>query len=287
MRPSFRRLIRVSRPRFWVYCFGPYLVGALCGAEAPRQFFAPLCLVFALFFLFPANLLIYGINDVFDYETDVLNAKKRGYEDLVPPDERGFIHHATALFCAPFLIFLPFLPRESVLALVGFLFFSLQYSAPPVRAKSKPILDSIFNVLYIFPGAMGYFLAGGKNFSVVLFAGAWTWAMAMHAYSAVPDISADLDAGVPTVATLLGLRGTLWFCLALYGLSALCAFFALKWLAILLFGVYASLMFRSISAGSENGVMRIYRVFPLVNTLAGAAIFWFVLWGKAAFWPRF
>lgn len=270
-----------------MYSFGPYLVGALCGAADPREFFAPLVLFFALFFLFSANLLIYGINDVFDYETDVLNAKKRGYELLVPPDERAFINRATALCCAPFLVFLPFLPRESLLALLGFLFFSIFYSAPPIRAKAKPILDSLFNVLYIFPGAMAYFLAGGKHFSPLLFVGAWAWAMAMHAYSAVPDISADRDAKVPTVATFLGLRATLWFCLALYGFAAVCAFFALKWLALLLFVIYAALMLRSLSTGTEAGVMRIYRVFPLVNTLAGAAIFWFVLWGKTAFWPRF
>ncbi len=281
------RLLRVSRPRFWMYIFGPYLVGALCGAATPKQFFSIPALIFALFFLFPANLLIYGVNDVFDYETDVLNAKKSGYEDLVPPARRDAINRATLMFCAPFLIFVPVLPRESLLALLGFLFFSLQYSAPPIRAKSKPILDSIFNVLYIFPGVFGYFLVGGKNFSPVLFVGAWAWAMAMHAYSAVPDISADRDAGVPTVATFLGVRATLWFCLALYVFAALCAFGALKWLSVVLGAIYVALMLRSLRAATEAGVMKIYRIFPLVNTLAGAAIFWFVLWGKSAFWPRF
>ncbi len=282
-----RRLLLISRPRFWMYVFGPYLVGTLAGASTPREFFAPLNLLFALFFLFPANLLIYGINDTFDYETDVLNAKKRGYEDLVPPDERGKIIRAIALLCAPFLPFLVFLPRESLLALVAFLFFSIGYSAPPIRAKARPIVDSIFNVLYIFPGVFGYFVSGGNSFSWVLFAGAWAWAMSMHAYSAVPDISADKEAGVPTVATLLGLRPTLWFCLALYLFAALCAGPALSWLAILLALIYVRLIFMSLQAGTEAGVMKIYRYFPLVNTLAGGAIFWFVLWGKGAFWPRF
>ncbi len=281
------RLLRVSRPRFWMYVFGPYIVGALCGAQTPRQFFSPFCLIFALFFVFPANLLIYGVNDVFDYETDVLNAKKSGYEDLVPPDQRAAIGRATALFCLPFLVFLPFLPRSSWLALLGFLFFSLFYSAPPIRAKSKPILDSIFNVLYIFPGVFAYFLVGGTKFSWVLFLGAWAWAMAMHAYSAVPDISADNEAHVPTVATFLKLRATLWFCAALYAFAALCSFAALNWLSVGLLAIYLGLMILSLRAGTEAGVLAIYRVFPLVNTLAGAAIFWFVLWGKSAFWPRF
>jgi 4-hydroxybenzoate polyprenyltransferase len=270
-----------------MYVFGPYGVGALCGAATPRDFFAPLVLLFALFFIFPANLLIYGVNDVFDYETDILNLKKRGYEDLVPPDERAAIWRATGLFCAPFLALLPFLSLQSLVCLGAFLFFSLEYSAPPIRAKARPIFDSAFNVLYIFPGAMAYFLAGGTRFSLLLFLGAWGWAMAMHAYSAVPDISADREAGVPTVATFLGLRGTLWFCLALYLFAAICAFFALGWLAGILGAIYLGLMLSSIRAGTESGVMRIYRIFPLVNTLAGAAIFWWVLWGKSAFWPRF
>jgi 4-hydroxybenzoate polyprenyltransferase len=29
------------------------------------------------------------------------------------------------------------------------------------------------------------------------------WAIAMHAYSAIPDIKADSEAGISTVATLL------------------------------------------------------------------------------------
>lgn len=282
-----RRLLLISRPRFWIYVFGPYIVGALCGAPTPKEFFAPLPLLFAFFFLFPANLLIYGINDVFDYETDVLNLKKRGYESLVPPDERGQINRATALFCAPFLLLLPALPRESLFALGAFLFFSIGYSAPPIRAKARPIVDSIFNVLYIFPGVFAYFLSGGTRFSWLLFFGAWAWAMAMHAYSAVPDISADQEADVATVATFLGLRATLWFCLALYVFSALCALPALSWLAISLAAIYVRLIWLSLRAGSEAGVMKIYRYFPLVNTLAGGAIFWFVLWGKSAFWPKF
>jgi 4-hydroxybenzoate polyprenyltransferase len=29
-----------------------------------------------IYFTYPANLLVYGVNDIFDYETDKLNAKK-------------------------------------------------------------------------------------------------------------------------------------------------------------------------------------------------------------------
>ena len=278
-------LFQVSRPRFWFYVFGPFIVGALIGAPDPRAYLSLPALLWALFFLFPANLLIYGANDIFDYETDRRNAKKQGYELLVTPAQHRALWRAIALFCLPFAPLLIWAPRACWLSLAGFLFFSIFYSAPPLRAKAKPILDSIFNVLYIFPGAFGYFLTGGQNFSWSLFGAAWLWAMAMHAYSAVPDISADREAGVPTIATFLGLRGTLAFCLGLYVSAALISMPVLGWLSTILGAIYAVLMVRSLRAGTEIGVMKIYRIFPFVNALVGASLWWFAVWHKPSFWP--
>ena len=279
------RLWRLSRPRFWFYVFGPFIVGALAGAPDPRTYLSPLALGWALFFLFPANLLIYGANDIFDYETDRRNAKKQGYELLVTPAQHRTLWRQIALFCLPFAPLLMWTPRPAWFCLAGFLFFSLFYSAPPIRAKARPILDSVFNVLYIFPGALGYFLTGGHNFSLILFGAAWLWAMAMHAYSAVPDISADREAEVPTVATFLGLRGTLIFCLVLYVLAAMFSLAVLCGWSVFLGALYVFLMARSLQAGSEAGVMRIYRVFPWINAGAGAVLWWFAVWHKPSFWP--
>ena len=268
-----------------MYVFGPYIVGALIGSPNPRAYFSPSSLAFALFFLFPANLLIYGANDIFDFETDRLNLKKRGYETLVPPDERAALWRSIALWCLPFAPILLLTPRACWTAMTGFLFFSLFYSAPPIRAKARPILDSAFNVLYIFPGAFGYFVCGGHNFSLRLFLAATLWAMAMHAYSAVPDIDADREANVPTVATLLELRATLFACWALYLGAALLSSIALGWLSLVLALVYSALMIFSLKANSQSGVMRIYRVFPVVNALAGASLWWFAVFQKPTFWP--
>jgi hypothetical protein len=41
-------------------------------------------------------------------------------------------------------------------------------------------------------------------------------------------------------------------------------------------------MHRSVASQSEEGVLRIYKVFPLVNTLCGAAIFWAIALSKWA-----
>ena len=272
-----QKIWRTSRPRFWIYVFGPYIVGLIAGTPSPQALLSPLIIAFGVFFLFPANLLIYGVNDAFDYETDIRNAKKEKYETLLHPPERAHLWRVVGWSCLPFVALLPFTSTQCVLAMCGFLFFSLFYSAPPIRAKAQPILDSVFNVLYIFPGAFGYFLAGGTfTFSVFapLFIAAWFWAMAMHAYSAVPDISADNDARIRTIATCFGFQKTLHLCAFWYSCAAGFAFVSLGFLSLVLGAIYVVLMLISMRAQTESELLKVYRWFPIINTICGFVIFW-------------
>ncbi len=274
-------LLHLSRPRFWIYTFGPYIVGLIIGANQPRDLLDWRVLLFAAGFLFPANLFIYGVNDIHDWETDQINEKKSGYENSLPPERRKYLQRALWKYVAPFLVIaLLFTNARCILTLLFFAFLSHQYSAPPIRAKARPLIDSIFNLLYVCPAFFAYALLGGENFSWPYIIAAWCWVMAMHAYSAVPDISADKQARVPTIATWLGLRGTLWFCLFLYLGAAFLSFSALTWLSVVLGILYALMMWRSLQAGSEAGVMCLYRWFPLLNTFAGFCLFWRVAWLK-------
>ena len=76
-----RHLLRVSRPRFWMYLLGPYMVAlAATSLRPPVEVW-----LLGLYLTLPANLLIYGVNDLFDAETDRLNPKKRDYESLLQP----------------------------------------------------------------------------------------------------------------------------------------------------------------------------------------------------------
>jgi 4-hydroxybenzoate polyprenyltransferase len=183
-------------------------------------------------------------------------------------------------FNVPFLLLSTQLNIYAALALAAFWFFSAFYSAPPIRAKTKPILDSAFNVLYILPGIFAYFLVGGTNPNWVLIIAAWCWAIAMHAYSAVPDISADRQNNLQTVATLLGFYGTLVFCTILYVAAVLLSFRVLGRLSAALGIIYLVLMYLSFNSDDEDGVLKIYKFFPIVNTLCGAAIFWAIALGK-------
>ena len=74
-----RALFLTSRPLSWVntaYPFAAAYVVATGGVDVTL-------IVGTLFFLIPYNLAMYGINDVFDYESDLRNARKGGVEGVV------------------------------------------------------------------------------------------------------------------------------------------------------------------------------------------------------------
>lgn len=272
--PVLRFLFKVSRPRFWFYIFGPYIVGLISGAASRNELFDWRTGLFALYFLFPANLLIYGINDIFDYETDKLNNKKVDYETLVDRD-----HHKTLVLWIlyvnfPFLIIAVIFLPATIPSFAGFLFFSVFYSAWPIRAKAIPFLDSAFNILYIFPGAFGYQLLSGNFPPIALMVAAGFWTSAMHAYSAIPDIEADRAAGLKTIAIVLGPFRTLIACALFYLTAAFIASEHLGFVSFSLGAVYLILMLASIRYVKTGTLVKLYRAFPLINVMAGFIIFW-------------
>ena len=97
--------------------------------------------------------------------------------------------------------------------------------------------------------------------------------MAMHAYSAIPDIEADTQSGIQTVATLYGRKGTLIFCMVCYALAILLSFPAMGWGSVGLGVIYLVLMALSF----RSDVFRIYKYFPWVNTSIGFLLFLYVI----------
>ena len=258
-----------------MYLLGPYLLGVTAANPELNWQTLPWLLAFALYFTFPANLLVYGVNDIFDYDTDCLNPKKSGYESLVLPSERASLLRTIAFSSTPFvvLLLLCHTPPLAALYLIAFLLLSIFYSAPPIRAKVRPFLDSAFNLLYAMPGFFGWAFADGGRPQTAILIAALAWTMAMHAYSAVPDINADREAGLSTVATVLGARATVVGCLVLYALAAVLSVRYISGVGALLGTVYCALMLASLAKDGRGYVMSLYKNFPLVNTVAGFIIF--------------
>jgi 4-hydroxybenzoate polyprenyltransferase len=277
---SRRRLILISRPRFWIYILGPFLIGFIAAGNVASISIdtALTILVLGLFFSFPANLLIYGINDIFDYETDKHNPKKQGYEGLVTPEEQPELRKNIAMAVIPFMVFSLVLPDMAFWALLVCIFCSVFYSALPFRAKANPPFDIIFSsIIYISPAVVGFFAVGGTSISWVAVAAGLLWAAAMQTYSAVPDIEADREAKVKTLATWLGQRKALLFCLLSYLASAIIGYFYIGIFSFLFGSIYLFLVALAIANPSQ--VFDVYKKFPAVNALLGMFLFFILLFG--------
>jgi 4-hydroxybenzoate polyprenyltransferase len=277
---NIRHIISLSRPHFWLYEFGTYLLGITAGGVFANSIHITLPIVaFAIFFIFPANFLIYGINDVFDYETDIKNPKKTGYEGVLDKKYHHQVFWYIGLFCIPFVVYgYSVLNTTSFTLLVIFMLFAIFYSTPPVRAKTKPLLDSLFSAgHYVATGVFGYVLAGGDitHTTLAIIAG-MSFAIAMHAYSAVPDITADLSSGIQTVATFLGARMTVLLCAVLYSIAGYIASLYIGAYAYLMTVPYLYLMYRSYDV-EEKEVLHVYTYFSWLNALVGMILFFLVL----------
>lgn len=278
---SLTLLLKVSRWRFWLYLAGTYLIGFTIGVRdlnlLPSGWF---WLHFAYFTL-PANLLLYGVNDLFDTDTDAANPKKTVREHLLASAERPFLVRAVSiafLLNAALAAFQKTSEDRWMLAL--FVALSVFYSAPPVRFKARPFLDSLSNVLYAVPGFLGFQHASGQAVPWQAVAVACLWTSAMHLFSAIPDIGADRKAGLNTTATVMGHRASLVLCAVLWLVFAaivmsLVAFRPYGAVLLVYPAIALALLFK---ADTMTG--RVYWFFPLVNALVGMGAFFVVAFSK-------
>ena len=266
------KILSISRPRFWLYLLGPLLVGFAAGSESAEQYFSPLFLYGLFFFLLPANIFLYGVNDFFDTDTDIHNVKKGTKEYLMQESDRNFYKNATlaaVLFSVPLFIFLNPLPRY---ILVLFFLLSFFYSAPPIRFKAKPILDFVSNILYVLPGVIFYIQLTQESVPVLVLISAGCWTGAMHLYSAIPDIEADKKVSLVTTAVLLGKTNSILLCIILWSVTAFIASGFSSFLMI--FWVYP--MLTALAYSRFVSLEKLYWYFPWINTVLGFVLFWYV-----------
>jgi len=278
-----RTLLVSSRPVSWINTAYPFAAAYLLTTRG-----IDLVLVIGtLFFLVPYNLAMYGINDVFDYESDLRNPRKGGAHGAVL-DRR--LHRITlwaaGLSCLPFVVFLVAAGSPaSWLVLTVSLFFVVFYSAPPLRLKERPFADSITSSIHFFsPAVYGLVLAGASwtwPLAAIILAFA-LWGVASHAFGAVQDVAADRAAGIASIATARGARWTVRFALACYA-AAGAVMLAAEWpgpLAALLVLPYLAAVwpFRNVTDETADAATAGWRRFLWINQIAGFGVTLRLIW---------
>ena len=200
------RLIEISRPVLWINTIGTTVVAMWITGSLWDWNILPIL----IWVTFPFNLLIYGINDIFDRDTDDPNARKGGYGGAKITDtETRPIIWGVVLTNAPFLIyFIATLPWPAWAWMLAYTFSFWQYSATPLRFKGRPVWDSLSNTDYAYPLVFVPFALGAEPMWPAAL-GLMAWSMAKHVYDAIQDIDEDSAGGICTTAVGFGTKGAL------------------------------------------------------------------------------
>jgi 4-hydroxybenzoate polyprenyltransferase len=188
-----------------------------------------LFIVLTVFFLIPYNLLMYGINDVNDYESDMRNPRKNSIEGAFEQKEfhptilkAAYGSTVVSLVAISVIVLMKsdlaistVLSTFAVLAIV--IFFVIAYSAKHLRFKEVPFLDSFTSSIhFVGPMLVAMALFGFPveiwPYAIALF----LWGLASHAFGAVQDVIPDREGGIKSIATVIGARATVWFSGILY-----------------------------------------------------------------------
>ncbi|OCB90585.1 prenyltransferase [Sanghuangporus baumii] len=185
----------------------------------------------------PSRFVVFGVNDVYDYASDLRNPRKQGWSlegCVLEPIHHDFVltaaRVASALvllssFLNPSLSFSSFHSPSSPsvnfiqpLLTAVILILGWQYSSPPLRLKERPILDSLSNgALVWLCWALGYTSSGHTLFGPNAGEGAnkgWLLALCtsgVHALGAAADVEVDNATGQRTIATAYGRRAAAFF----------------------------------------------------------------------------
>ncbi len=219
---TIKRLLTISRPIFYLPSLTVFVGGFV---YAGNSFNVPVA-ISALIMTFPICLVIFGINDIADMESDAKNARKGSVDGaVVTKKEVRPLVTAMVIITAISLLVVLIWCTVGVLAMTALLFaLGYMYSAPPFRLKVVPIADSVVNGL----GVVSIFLAGywASSASLVIpntaiLAAIFLFSAAVHAFGALQDFDADKQAGDGTIAVKFGTIATTVFSIIGFTVSAL------------------------------------------------------------------
>ena len=268
-----RRLFHISRPVLWINTVGPAAVGMWLSGDLWRWEALPILLWVTL----PFNLLIYGVNDIFDQETDAKNPRKGTLEGArLRPEEVRPIAFGVLLTNVPFLLYFVFvLPFGATLWMLLYALLFVGYSVPPARFKARPYLDSLSNAAYAFPLV---FTPLALSAPVVWPAtiGLMAWSAAKHTFDAVQDVYEDRRVGIETTAVRLGPRGVVLWSGFFWSLATACFALVNVPVALVNAAIAGSLLYalgREPTPGMGHRLYKYSIVFPYVaGTVAGVQL---------------
>jgi 4-hydroxybenzoate polyprenyltransferase len=207
-------LLQVSRPGLWSTTALFYLM-PLGRADFSR--FGKLWL--GLFFvLFPLGLVLYGVNDIVDAETDALNPRKGTFMfgSRGEREQLAALKWQIAAVQLPFAAVFYFIVGPRILWWYALLLLAVGvYNAPGIAWKGRPPFDVLIQASYLLVFVLSSWLNGVPQLPWQTFLFGALFAMHSHIFGEVMDIEPDQLSGRGTTATVIG-RGRAKFLIAAF-----------------------------------------------------------------------
>ncbi len=211
---NIKRLLTISRPLAWTWTIGAYLVGMGSFSN-----FTSLSLIEFLFMFFPINFVIYGLNDIYDRKSDKINPNKDDFQGAkVKDNEIKIIKNLSIMLSVAFIILAVISKNiQHIILSSSLILLAYIYSGPPLRLKSKPIIDSFFgSVGYLIPVLLAFTTYNSLSNLPLVYALLVFPLMAGHAIFTLRDRKYDEKTGTKTIGVYLGERKTLIFAVIMY-----------------------------------------------------------------------
>lgn len=202
---ELRFLIKVARPGFWLTSIWFYLLPL-----GQRHVFGSWEFWLGLFYVtFPLGMIIYGWNDVVDFETDRLNPRKDTFlfGARPNPDQIGRLPWRIAMAQAPFALLFTWLLGWKTLAWFAALVAATAiYNWPRIGCKGRAGLDLLNQAAYLLVFVLSSWLNGLPQAPWFTFVFGALFAMHSHLFGEIMDLEPDRTVARRTTAVVIGTR---------------------------------------------------------------------------------
>ena len=212
-------VVQAARPGFWLTSVWFYLVPVGGRHVLDRAEFW----LGVVYVTFPLGVLLYGWNDIVDFEADRLNPRKGTYlfGARGTPERLARLPWQIALVQVPFAIVFTLLLGPKALAWFAALVAgTAMYNCQPFAFKGRPGFDVLNQAGYLLVFVLASWLNHVPQVPWFTFLFGAMFAMHSHLFGQIMDLEPDRRAGRRTLAGFLQARPAKWLLVALLGLEA-------------------------------------------------------------------
>ena len=228
-------IIKIARPGFWPTHVWFYLL-----PFAERNMFGSAAFwLGATYVCFPLSLLLYGWNDIGDWETDQLNPRKDSWLFGARPDRamRNRLPWIIAAVQIPFAILFTLISGPRMLLIMA-LIVATNFTYNTLGFKRIALLDLANQAGYALMFVLASWLCNVPQLNVAAIIFGILFAMQSHLFGQLMDVSQDAAAGRRSTAILIGVVRSKFLLATLMFVEAAIAFTFFRGLYV---GIFMSL----------------------------------------------